>query len=60
VLPPEDYSPETNNRIAQRTLLKKWGTPADVARAVIYLVGSDYITADTITVDGGERFGIHL
>ena len=57
VLPPEHYSKETEERIASRTLLKRWGSPGDVARAVIFLVESDYITGEHITVDGGERYG---
>lgn len=57
VLPVEHYSAETRERIAKRTLLKRWGTPEDVASAVLFLVQSDYITGEHITVDGGERYG---
>ena len=56
VLAPDHYSASTNARIASRTLLKHWGSPGDVSQAVLYLVEADYITAETITVDGGERF----
>jgi NAD(P)-dependent dehydrogenase (short-subunit alcohol dehydrogenase family) len=55
VLPPPDYSPAKIERAAQRTLLERWGSPEDVAAAVIFLVQADYITGDTITVDGGQR-----
>jgi NAD(P)-dependent dehydrogenase (short-subunit alcohol dehydrogenase family) len=55
VLPPSDYGPEKIARAARRTLLERWGTPEDVAGAVLFLVQADYITGDTITVDGGER-----
>ena len=57
VLPPEHYSKATKDRIARRTLLKRWGRPKDVARAVNFLIESDYITGEHITVDGGERYG---
>jgi NAD(P)-dependent dehydrogenase (short-subunit alcohol dehydrogenase family) len=57
VLLPAGYSPEQAARIARRTLLSRWGTPDDVAEAVLFLVRANYITGDTITVDGGERFG---
>ena len=57
VLSPDEYSKKTKDRIAAGTLLKRWGTPLDVSRAVIFLVESDYITAEYITVDGGERYG---
>ena len=40
---------------AGRTLLKRWGTPDDVAGAVRYLLEADYVTGTVVTVDGGER-----
>jgi NAD(P)-dependent dehydrogenase (short-subunit alcohol dehydrogenase family) len=57
VLSPEHYSKETRDRIASRTLLQRWGTPTDVSHSVIFLIESDYITGEHITVDGGERYG---
>ena len=57
VLLPVGYSPEQEARIARRTLLGRWGSPDDVTEAVLFLVRADYITGDTIVVDGGERFG---
>jgi NAD(P)-dependent dehydrogenase (short-subunit alcohol dehydrogenase family) len=57
VLPPPDYTEEQNKQIAKRTPLKRWGTPEDVADAMIFLVKSDYITGEFITVDGGEKLG---
>ena len=55
VLPPPNYSQEKIARTARRTLLERWGKPEDVAAAVLFLIQADYITGDTITVDGGER-----
>jgi len=55
VLPPPDYSDEMNARIAERVPLKRWGTPNDVVKAMLYLVSSDYVTGDYIMVDGGEH-----
>lgn len=57
VLPPPEYNDAAAQKAAQRTLLKRWGTPDDVAQAVRYLLEADYVTADVITVDGGERYG---
>jgi NAD(P)-dependent dehydrogenase (short-subunit alcohol dehydrogenase family) len=57
VLAPTDYDAVKIERLAKRTLLKRWGTAEDVAQAVLFLVQSDYITGDCITVDGGERYG---
>lgn len=56
VLPPERLDPEAVRRIAERTLLKRWGTPEDVAAAVLFLAASDYITGENLVVDGGERW----
>ncbi len=57
ILSPDHYSEKTKDRIASGTLLKRWGTPTDVSRAVTFLIESDYITGEHITVDGGERYG---
>ncbi|HEY53243.1 MAG TPA: SDR family oxidoreductase [Caldilineae bacterium] len=57
VLPPTDYSPERIARTADKTLLGRWGTPEDVAEAVLYFVRADYVTGNVLFIDGGERFG---
>jgi NAD(P)-dependent dehydrogenase (short-subunit alcohol dehydrogenase family) len=57
ILPPPGYSAARIKHLAERTLLKRWGAPEDVARAALFLIQSDYITGDCITVDGGERYG---
>lgn len=57
VMPPPNYDEQSAAKAAQGTLLKRWGTPEDVAFAVRYLIEAEYVTADVITVDGGERYG---
>jgi NAD(P)-dependent dehydrogenase (short-subunit alcohol dehydrogenase family) len=57
VLPQPGYSTAVQARIAQGTLLKRWGTPEHVARVVIFLVENDYITGEILRVDGGEWLG---
>jgi len=57
VLAPPGTSPETLAAIARRPLLKRWGTPEDVAQAVMYLIAADYVTGQVIIVDGGEMIG---
>jgi NAD(P)-dependent dehydrogenase (short-subunit alcohol dehydrogenase family) len=54
VLPPEGLTDGERQELAQLTELKRWGTPEDVARTVLFLVASDYITGETIVVDGGK------
>ncbi len=55
VLPPPDYNPQQIERVANRTLLKRWGRPQDIAQAVLYFVTAPYVTGETLAVDGGER-----
>lgn len=57
ILPPPDYTPSKTERAAQRTLLKRWGNPEDVTRALMYLVEADYVTGEVMVIDGGELLG---
>lgn len=41
--------------VGKTTVLGRTGTPEDVARAVAYLAGEDFITGTVIHVDGGEH-----
>ena len=53
VLPPEGKDEGYLERLSMTLPLKKRGYPDDVARAVVFLIESDYITGQTIYVDGG-------
>ena len=57
VLPPPDYDPERVENLARQTLLGRWGTPEDVAQAVLYLIQAPFVTGVVLPVDGGQRFG---
>ena len=54
VLPPDGLLQEQIDRLARRSLLKRWGSPEDVARAVRFLLEADFITGEVLVVDGGE------
>jgi NAD(P)-dependent dehydrogenase (short-subunit alcohol dehydrogenase family) len=56
-LRPHDYDEARYQRTADKTLLKRWGTPEEMAGAVKFLVEADYITGEHIVIDGGQRFG---
>lgn len=56
VLPPPNISERRQTTMAERNLLQRWGTPADVAKAVHYLLDADFVTGETLTIDGGERY----
>lgn len=55
VLLPESWPEDTARRLAETTPLRRLGAPDDVTRAVIFLLESDYITGETILVDGGRH-----
>jgi len=55
ILPPEGMTRHARARIAARPLLKRWGTPRDIANAVVFLIeGTDFMTGSVIFVDGGQ------
>jgi NAD(P)-dependent dehydrogenase (short-subunit alcohol dehydrogenase family) len=41
--------------IEKATPLGRWGGEAEIAKAVLFLVGSDFVTGETIRVDGGRH-----
>jgi NAD(P)-dependent dehydrogenase (short-subunit alcohol dehydrogenase family) len=53
ILPPPDWSEERIQRLTASIPARRWGSPDDVAGAIIALIRSDYISAETIHVDGG-------
>lgn len=54
IVAPADYSEQAKKRAADATLLKRWGSPEDVARTVSFLARSDYVTGVVVPVDGGR------
>ncbi len=57
ILPPAGATPEQNSATVARTLLGRWGSPADVGQAVVDLAHADYVTGVVLPVDAGERLG---
>jgi hypothetical protein len=55
ILPPAGEGEEYVERLARSLPLQRRGTPEDVAAAVIYLVTSEFVTGETIYVDGGHH-----
>jgi NAD(P)-dependent dehydrogenase (short-subunit alcohol dehydrogenase family) len=54
VLPPEDYDGIAGDGTSERRLVPRAGRPEDVARALLYLVETDFVTGTTLIVDGGR------
>jgi pteridine reductase len=51
---PVAVEPEQEERRAAETLLGRIGSPDDVASAVVYLAGAEFVTGSTLFVDGGR------
>ncbi len=52
---PDHYTEAQKQVAIERTLLKRQGSPEDVARAVVFLIENDYITGEVLHVDGGKH-----
>jgi pteridine reductase len=58
VMWPEPLAPELKEEIISRTLLKRAGSPLDVARAVLFFAqDAPYVTGQILAVDGGRSLG---
>jgi pteridine reductase len=55
VLLPEDWPEASADRLRSTTPLRRLGEPADVARSVVFLLESDFVTGETLIVDGGRH-----
>jgi pteridine reductase len=55
VLLPEGWPNADEERLRATTPLGRTGTPSDVASTVIFLLESEYLTGETIIVDGGRH-----
>jgi pteridine reductase len=54
VLPPDDYDEAMNGTLRAKIPLDRFGTPDDVARTVLFLATSPFITGEDIALDGGR------
>lgn len=55
VLLPDGWTPAQTEKLVSTTPLGRIGSPDDVAQAVLYLLSADYVTGETIIVDGGRH-----
>lgn len=58
ILWPEDSSEAYRQQMLARIALQRPGTPDDIARAVVYLAGADYVTGQVLAVDGGRSLNM--
>jgi NAD(P)-dependent dehydrogenase (short-subunit alcohol dehydrogenase family) len=55
IVAPGNISDEEFGQVERATPLGRWGGEIEIARAVVALVDSDFITGETIRVDGGRH-----
>ena len=55
IVAPSDTSDEELKAVEQATPLGRWGGEIEIAKAVLALLDSDFITGETIRVDGGRH-----
>ena len=55
IVPPPDMSQDEIEDVAKATPVGRWGGEAEIARAVVLLCETDFITGETIRVDGGRH-----
>jgi 3-oxoacyl-[acyl-carrier protein] reductase len=55
ILPPPDMNPAEVAAVATATPVGRWGGENEIAKAVLALIDTDFITGETIRVDGGRH-----
>lgn len=55
ILAPPDMSQEESDAVVKSTPLGRWGGEDEIAKAVVFLIESDFVTGETIRVDGGRH-----
>lgn len=55
ILAPDAFDDDERQKVEEATPLGRWGGTDEIAKTVIALVDSDFITGETIRVDGGRH-----
>ena len=55
ILPPEGTSDEEAAAVERATPLGRWGGAEEIARAVVFLLETEFTTGETLRVDGGRH-----
>lgn len=55
ILAPPEMSPSESDAVVKSTPLGRWGGEEEIAKTVMFLVTSDFVTGETIRVDGGRH-----
>lgn len=55
ILAPVGLSRAAHREVIEATPLRRWGGAVEVAKAVLFLVETDFVTGETLRVDGGRH-----
>jgi len=55
ILAPPETTDEESKAIERTTPLGRWGGPDEIAKIVLALIDSEFVTGETIRVDGGRH-----
>ena len=55
ILAPPDLTSAQNDRVIKATPLARWGGGEEIARAVVFLIETEFVTGECIRVDGGRH-----
>ena len=55
IMPAASMDPKESDAVIRATPLGRWGGPEPIVQAVLMLLESDFITGETIQVDGGRH-----
>ena len=55
ILPPSKISKAQVNEVKKSTPLGRWGGAKEIAKAVVFLCETDFVTGESIRVDGGRH-----
>ncbi len=55
ILKPPGFSASADRAVRRVTPLGRWGGPEEIARAVLFLVETEFVTGECIRVDGGRH-----
>jgi NAD(P)-dependent dehydrogenase (short-subunit alcohol dehydrogenase family) len=55
ILKPPNLTDKESQEVLLGTPLRRWGGPDEIARAVLFLVETDFVTGECVRVDGGRH-----
>jgi NAD(P)-dependent dehydrogenase (short-subunit alcohol dehydrogenase family) len=55
ILAPPDFTAQQTARVIEATPLRRWGGGEEIAKTVLFLIETEFVTGECIRVDGGRH-----